>query len=197
MLRAVAALAGERRIVGLAPSASAARVLTVEADIPAGTLQWFLTRYRDLGDGLAPPERLAEARRALNGAILILDEASMVGTAQMRALMRIVDNAGVARLALIGDRRQLRAVEAGQPFALLQDAGMPTAQMDEVLRQRDADLKGAVMHMVAAEPRLAVEGLGNGVLEMDGDELGEAAAGLWLDLEPKLREGTAILGADP
>ena len=193
MLRAVAALAGERHLVGLAPSASAARVLAVEADIPARTLQWFLTRYRELGDGLSSPERLAEARRALDGSILILDEASMVGTTQMRALMRIVDNVGVARLALIGDRRQLRAVEAGQPFGLLQDAGMPTAQMDEVLRQRDADLRGAVMHMVAAEPRLAVEGLGNGVLEMDGDELGEAAASLWLDLEPKLREGTAIL----
>ena len=42
------------------------------------------------------------------------------------------------RIALIGDRRQLRAVEAGQPFTLLQDAGMPTARMDEVVRQRDA-----------------------------------------------------------
>ena len=193
MLRAVAALAGGRRIVGLAPSASAARVLSGEADIPARTLQWFLTRYRDVGDGVAGPERMAEARRALGGALLVLDEASMVGTTKMRALMRIAESAGAARLALIGDRRQLRAVEAGQPFALLQEAGMPTARMDEVLRQRDADLKAAVVHMVEANPRLAVEGLGNGVLEMDGDELGEAAAGLWLDLEPGLRAGTAIL----
>ena len=193
MLRAVAALAGGRRLVGLAPSASAARVLAGEADIPARTLQWFLTRYRDVGDGTARPERMAEARRALGDALLVLDEASMVGTTKMRALMRIVESAGVARLALIGDRRQLRAVEAGQPFALLQDAGMPTARMDEVLRQRDADLKAAVVHMVEANPRLAVEGLGNGVLEMDGDELGEAAAGLWLDLAPGLRAGTAIL----
>ena len=193
MLRTVAALVGERPIVGLAPSANAARVLEGEAGIPARTLQWFLTRYRDVGDGVAGPERMAEARTALGGAILVLDEASMVGTTKMRALMRIAEAAGVARLALIGDRRQLRAVEAGQPFALLQDAGMPTARMDEVLRQRDADLKAAVLHMVAAAPRRAVEELGNGVLEMDGDELSEAAAGLWLDLDPGLRAGTAIL----
>ena len=81
----------------------------------------------------------------------------------------IVAETGVERLALIGDRRQLRAVEVGTPFALLQDAGMPTARMDEVVRRRDARLKAAVLHMVADEPRLAVEGLGNGV-KTDGDE---------------------------
>ena len=193
MLRTVKELAGERQIVGLAPSAAAARVLEGEADIPARTLQWFLTRYRDVGDGIASPERTEEARKALGGAVLILDEASMVGNAQMRALTRVVAETGVERLALIGDRRQLRAVEAGQPFGLLQDAGMPTARMDEVVRQRDADLKAAVLHIVADEPRLAVEELGNGVLEMEGDELGPAAAQLWLNLDPALRAGTPIL----
>ena len=193
MLRAVAELAGERRIVGLAPSASAVHVLAGEADIPARTLQGFLTRYRDVGDGIASPEKTEEARRTLGGAVVILDEASMVGTAQMRALTRIAAQTDVARLALIGDRRQLRAVEAGQPFGLLQDAGMPTARMDEVVRQRDADLKAAVLHIVADEPRMAVEELGNGVLETDSDELGRKAAQLWLDLDPGLRAGTAIL----
>ena len=193
MLRAVKEMAGERQIVGLAPSASAVHVLAGEADIPARTLQGFLTRYRDVGDGIASPEKTEEARRALGGAVLILDEASMVGTVQMRALTRIAAQTDVARLALIGDRRQLRSVEAGQPFGLLQDAGMPTAKMDEVVRQRDADLKAAVLHMVADEPRLAVEGLGNGVLETESEELGRKAAQLWLDLDPSLRAGTAIL----
>ena len=193
MLRAVKKLAGESQIVGLAPSASAVHVLAGEADIPARTLQGFLTRYRDVGDGIAPPEKTEEARKALGGAVLILDEASMVGTVQMRALTRIAAQTDVARLALIGDRRQLRALEAGQPFGLLQDAGMPTARMDEVMRQRDADLRQAVLHMVADEPRMAVEELGNGVLETESDELGRKAAQLWLDLDPSLRAGTAIL----
>ncbi len=77
-------MAGERQIVGLAPSASAARVLEGEADIPARTLQWFLTRYRDVSDGIAPPEKTGEARKALGGSVLILNEALMVGTIQMR-----------------------------------------------------------------------------------------------------------------
>jgi len=192
-LRAVKKLAGENQIVGLAPSASAVHVLAGEADIPARTLQGFLTRHRDVGDGIAPPEKTEEARKALAGSVLILDEASIAGTVQMRALTRIAAQTDVARLVLIGDRRQLRAVEAGQPFGLLQDAGMPTARMDEVVRQRDADLRQAVLHMVADEPRMAVEELGNGVLETESDEFGRKAAQLWLDLDPSLRAGTAIL----
>ena len=47
--------------------------------------------------------------------------------------------------------------------------------------------------MVADEPRMAVEELGNGVLETDSDELGGKAAELWLDLDPSMRLGTAIL----
>ena len=62
MLRAVKELAGEGQIVGLAPSASAVHVLAGEADIPARTLQGFLTRYRDVGDGIASPEKMEEKR---------------------------------------------------------------------------------------------------------------------------------------
>ena len=60
----------------------------------------------------------------------------MVSTDQMRELMRIADGLGVARLVLVGDRSQLRAVEAGQPFRQLQEAGMTTARMEDILRQK-------------------------------------------------------------
>ena len=78
MLRTVRELAGEHRIVGLAPSASAVHVLAGEADIPARTLQGFLTRYRDVGDGIAdagedgrspqgPGRCRADPRRGVDG----------------------------------------------------------------------------------------------------------------------------------
>ena len=41
--------------------------------------------------------------------------------------------------------------------------------------------------LVVGEPSPAVEGLGNGVLEMEGNELGPAAAQHCLDLDPSLR----------
>ena len=136
MLREVKALLGGRRIQGLAPSAAAARVLGREAGIPSTTLQWFLTRYGDLPDG----EQLDKAWADYHGTVLAVDECSMIDTARMEALLRIAGRLGVARVALVGDTAQLRAVDAGQPFRLLQTAGMKTATMDEVLRQRDPAL---------------------------------------------------------
>ncbi len=50
--------------MSLTPPSAAARVLEGEVDIPARTLQWFLTRYRDVGDGIASPERTEADHRA-------------------------------------------------------------------------------------------------------------------------------------
>ncbi len=193
MLKQVVELAGAERIVALAPSSSAARTLQRETGLGTKTLQWFLTRYRDVGDGCADDEALARAREALEGTLLVVDEASFVSMAQMHGLARITQATGIARVALVGDKAQLRSVEAGQPFRVLQKAGMETAVMDEVLRQRGEGLKAAVLHMIDLKPDLAIEELGPGVLEMDADELGGHAAALWLDLDRDARETTKVL----
>ena len=193
MLREAARLAGERKVLGLAPSKAAERALEREAGIPARTLQWFLARHRDIGDRIASPERVAEARLAFGGAVLAVDEASMVSAAQMRQTMRIAERIGIARLALVGDSGQLRSVEAGQPFRQLQQAGMATARMDEILRQRDPGLHEAVKAIREGDAAEAMERLGDNVHEADADELGEAAARLWLSLHRQARARTAIL----
>ena len=193
MLREVVELAGAERIVALAPSSSAARTLQQETGIGTKTLQWFLARYRDVGDGCTSEETLAKARAALECKLLVVDEASLVSMAQMHSLARIAEATGIARVALVGDHAQLRSVEAGQPFRVLQKAGMETAVMDEVMRQRNEGLKAAVLHMIDQKPELAIEELGPGVLEMDADELGPRAAALWLDLGMEEREATKVL----
>ena len=193
MLREVVRLAGAKRVVGLAPTAVAARAMGEEAGMPARTLAWFLARHRDAADGLVGDEALAALRRRFAGTVLVLDEASMVGTVDMQALMRIAETLGVGRLALVGDTAQLRAVDAGGPFRLLQRAGMPVAVMDEILRQRTVELKGAVDAAVDREPALAVERLGDDVHEVDAGALGETAARIWLGLDETARRETALL----
>ena len=189
MLRHVRELAGGRRVAGLAPSAAAARVLERETGIDARTLQWFLTRCR----GAAAKEGDGRLRELFGGSVVVLDEASMVSTDQMRELMRISDGLGVARLVLVGDRSQLRAVEAGQPFRQLQEAGMTTARMDDILRQKNPALKAAVLSVLAGDPAEAVEMLGAGVHEVAYDDLGTRAAEAWLALDPGTRDGTLLL----
>ena len=54
-----------------------------------------------------------------------------------------------ARVILVGDTKQLSAVEAGNPFKSLQAGGMQTCKLDEARRQKRAELKRAV-ELVAA-----------------------------------------------
>lgn len=75
--------------------------------------------------------------------IIVLDEAGVVGARQMEQLMRIVEQSG-ARLVQLGDTKQTEAIEAGKPFAQLQQAGMQTARIKEIQRQKDQELKRAV-----------------------------------------------------
>ena len=189
MLKTAASVLKGRRIVGLAPSAAAVRVLSREAGIEVRTLQWFLLRYGDLSD----PASLDRARRDYAGTVLAVDESSMIGTVQMEALLRITKTLGVARVVLTGDTRQLRAVDAGQPFRVLQKDGMATAIMDEVLRQRDPELLAAVTAAREGDPGGAISGLGNRVREAPPDQLGRTAAKRWLALPQVERERTAVL----
>ena len=114
----------------------------------------------------------------------------------MRQLMRVAGLLDVARLVLVGDRSQLRAVEAGQPFRQLQDAGMTTARMDDILRQRNPELRAAVLSVLEGDPGAAVEMLGAGVHEVDYDDLGVKAAEAWLALDAGDARQHAPAGAD-
>ncbi|EHP44183.1 TrwC [Cupriavidus basilensis OR16] len=83
--------------------------------------------------------------------VIVLDEAGVVGSRQMEQLMRVVEKAG-ARMVLLGDTKQTEAIEAGKPFAQLQQEGMRTARISEIQRQKNPELKLAVGH--AAERRM-------------------------------------------
>ena len=192
MLRTALSLCGGMRVVGLAPSASAAHTLAREGGLKTHTLQWFLARCRDVADGVADADTLDRLKAQYKGAFLIVDEASMISTDQARALLRIADRLEIGRLALIGDTRQLRSVAAGQPFRQLQQAEMPKAEMTEIVRQRDPTLKGAVIDAFEGRPSLAIKALGNDVVEVPMAELGAAAARHWLALAPKERARTSI-----
>ena len=63
------------------------------------------------------------------------------------------------RVVLVGDTRQHQAVDAGKPFEQLQQAGMHTAQLDQIVRQKDPVLKEAVEQLARGEVREAIENL--------------------------------------
>jgi conjugative relaxase-like TrwC/TraI family protein len=116
------------RVVGLAPSHSATRALR-EAGLEAQTLQsWLADRT---------------AAEALNArTILVVDEAGLVGNRNLLSALQRAEKSG-ARVLLVGDTKQYQSVTAGRAFAQLQQQGMATARMTEILRQRDGQMRRA------------------------------------------------------
>lgn len=123
--------------------------------------------------------------------ILVVDEASMVSAQDMRSFMTYAERTGTPRVVFVGDTQQLDAVAAGQPFAQLQQAGMRTAVMDEIRRQRDQDLKEAVYHAIRREIRPAFDRMAGNVLKVDDPRTD--AAMRYLALSPAERDSTRIL----
>jgi conjugative relaxase-like TrwC/TraI family protein len=129
-------------VEGFAPTSRAARQLR-DAGIPADTLQGFLARAR--------------RRPADEGVrhLYIVDESSLTSTKQMREFLEKI--APEDKVLLVGDIRQHQGVDAGKPFQQLQQAGMQTAQLDKILRQKDPELLKAVLHLSNNDTRIGVE----------------------------------------
>ena len=195
MLRRARALAEKKgwRMTGLAPSASAAETLATEAGIRTETLQRFLARNAGVAEGRLTRKGAREMRAAFAKTILVVDEGSLASTVQARDLLRIANELRIPRVVLVGDAKQLDAVDAGKPFAQLQAAGMKTAVMDEILRQRDPALKEAVEASLRGDIARAFDKLGENIAEAKADNLAGAVAARWLALPAEAREATGVM----
>ena len=75
--------------------------------------------------------------------VLVIDEAGVVPSRIMERLMQMAEADG-ARIVMLGDTGQTKAIEAGRPFHQLQVRGMATALMGDIIRQKSPELKAAV-----------------------------------------------------
>ena len=129
-------------VEGFAPTSRAAHKLG-EAGIQANTLQHHLAR-----------EPQAETQEKH---LYVLDESSLASTRQINDLLHRLGEQD--RVLLVGDVRQHEAVGAGRPYYQLQQAGMRTAHLDEIVRQKDPALKEAVEQLARGEVHAAIENL--------------------------------------
>jgi AAA domain/TrwC relaxase len=166
------------KVEGFAPTSRAAQKLA-DAGMETSTLQKHLARGEKPDTG---------ERR-----LYVLDESSLASTKQMHEFVhRLHPN---DRVLLVGDRRQHEAIEAGRPFAQLQDAGMKTVKLDEIVRQKDPELKQVVEQLARGEVREAVQGLErqSRVHEIRGREERIAAIAKEYAKSP---EGTLVVSPD-
>jgi len=127
---------------GLAPTSRAAQKLS-ESGIESETLQRHLHRDDQPDYG--------------QKTLYILDESSLTSTKQLNEFLHRLHNDD--RVLLVGDTRQHEAVEAGRPYHQLQEAGMQTARLDEIVRQKDPTLKEAVEQLARGDAWEAIRNL--------------------------------------
>ena len=127
---------------GFAPTGTAADLLA-ESGIRTSTLQKFVA---------TPQINFATEDKML----YVMDESSLSDT---RNMFLFLQRAGPsARILLVGDSGQHQAVEAGAPFEQFVKAGMQTANLDEIVRQK-SDLRKPVEQLARRDVVGAVKTL--------------------------------------
>ncbi|TFC94499.1 MULTISPECIES: MobF family relaxase [Cryobacterium] len=131
---ALAARATEQaggRLIGLAPSATAAAVFRDAVEVPAATIHSFVRAYDTHGDA-TPDSRHPDELKLRAGDIIVVDEAGMAGTLNLAKVTSIAERHG-AHVRLIGDDRQLAAVESGGALRLL-EREVGSVKLEEIHR---------------------------------------------------------------
>lgn len=133
-----------RSVIGLAPSAAAAKILGEDIGAPARTID-SLTFVWNTTDGTAADKLAALPVELKPGDMLLVDEAGMASTDRLATLVDIAKESG-AVIRMVGDPGQLDAVETGGVFRSL-CRNPDTPMLTEVMRmgddrdQADATLK--------------------------------------------------------
>ncbi len=135
---------------GLAFTGKAAAEVEAASSIKSGTIHSFQGFLAELN---------RNGGRGHGKQVWIVDEASMAGSRQINILIKAAEQHG-AKLVLIGDTKQLQAIEQGRAFKDLQTSGaMKTANMNESIRQTDADYKQIVTDVAGKRLDLAFDRL--------------------------------------
>ncbi len=128
-------------VKALAPTASAAQTLGDAIGAGADTMQ----------------SHLVSREQTTGKQIWVLDEASLASARDMKTLLEKADREQ-AKVVLVGDVKQLGSVEAGAAFRQLQEhAPVQTQILDEIVRQREAELKAAVYDAIRGDARATLD----------------------------------------
>lgn len=151
------------RIIGVAPTNSA-----VEELEKTGMFDKTMT----LTSFLLQPE-------GNSSTMLVLDEASMVGTKDMLALKRFANSKDMPRVILAGDFNQHKPIPAGEPFKYLQDNGARTVYITEIVRQDNPRHREAIQDLAEGKVKQALQAYEKEIHQVGRQEMTAYAAGLW------------------
>ena len=149
---------------------------------------------RELGVGSVTVASFLKAKdkRIDDRTVLVIDEAGVIPARQMAQVLALAEEHG-SRVVLIGDSKQLPAIQAGRPFAQLQESGMEVATMDQIQRQKNPELKLSVEHAAKGDTARSLENISHVAEIKDNSKRRAAIAAEYVKLAPEDREKTIIV----
>lgn len=134
-------------------------------------------------DKVMTSQKFAMSPVGNSSTLLVVDEASMLGTEDMLSILRFANSKNLPKLVLMGDIKQLPAVTRGTPFKDLQEAGLRTAHVNEIIRQNDPRHRQGVQELAIGKIKEAIKTLDKEVHEVTRQDMTRYAVQAWHGLK--------------
>jgi conjugative relaxase-like TrwC/TraI family protein len=177
----------KQKLLYLAPTASAVKVLQSEGFTKATTVSEYLTKTQDRA---MPAE--------WKGAVVVVDEAGLASNKQGAALLGLAEKAR-QRIVFVGDSRQHSSVESGDFLRVLEGhSKLATCELKDIRRQTAADYNQAVRLLASGQAAAGMERLdGMGWVKEEKADYLKAAAGEYLALSAAAKPKESVLCVAP
>ena len=128
---------GGYQVLGFSPTTGGTSVLQEEGFPEAQTIARLLVD--------------SKMQNSLRNQVIFIDEAGLLGTKDMHALCKIAEDQN-CRIILSGDIKQHSSVQRGDAMRILQHAGLETARVTEIFRQKpNPRYRDAVWHLARGD----------------------------------------------
>ena len=177
----------KQKLLYLAPTASAVKVLQSEGFTKATTVSEYLAKTQDRA---MPAE--------WKGAVVVVDEAGLASNQQGAALLGLAEKER-QRIVFVGDSRQHSGVEAGDFLRVLEShSKLATCELKDIRRQTSADYNQAVRLLASGQAAAGMERLdGMGWIKEGQADYLKAAAGEYLRLSAAAKPKESVLCVAP
>lgn len=139
--------AGKSTSLEIVKNVAEAQNIKVVALAPTGTATDNLAKEAGIKESFTVAKFIQENGADIKDALVIVDEAGMLGLRDTHELMKIAE-ANNLKLVFSGDQNQKKSIEQGDIFSGLQRQGFETVRLDEGNRQKTDLMKTAVKNIL-------------------------------------------------
>ncbi|PTB87838.1 hypothetical protein C9925_01290, partial [cyanobacterium G8-9] len=172
-----------KKIIGLSFTGKASAGLEADSGIKSRTVDSFIMSEQNSG------------KKQEGGRIIVVDEATMVGSLKMKELFDIAERNG-DRIIFIGDDKQFAAISAGSMFKDLLDHGIINRyELTQIMRQENKDIIEIIEDLKAKRWDTAIDALKErgSIFEMNDEKAVLAASSIYIDAIKNEKMGKNIV----